>query len=677
MTLRANLFDGGNFRKTPQRINHNVIVLCGRGSKKNVTKSANKKTAWTSNFTRRKKLEPNPKTEESKSLAVYGPRTSRSNTVWQIDLKDKLWTSYVCCCDTSNSEKRFSKTLEIYANVTKNETEKSLNGENQTKSTWVKNKIDKTEDRIEAEQQHMNISNSKIKKKKINQVKKKTEIYSKKIKNAKLNNEDPVFDAKEHVSLTDENREIDYLNSTRTIHIFENLQVFHNDTALLPSKNPNDVEAEAKKQKEDEKSKTLQSKTQINGTKTAEQMQVLEEALIKNKTGNVKVNNTGGERVLPKIASKYCPDFPENGQPVSWCDGNNDVLITSDLNSPNIVLWLFDLKTSHWSQQEVSRFQNRSSTTKPFLFLFFFFFFQIKVARNTVWPACSDLNSIRYAGNGEEVFILCSPQDIIHENYTLPNETSEPSKNPSDTSKLVFRIDSRRKILESLGRIELSDYFKSPENEEVWENETKSMLHVLKTSDNLTVLVFAYEDSVDLWVLVPGAEGKSSFEKIENIYRGSALKWFNKYNAALYNLQFVSDSTEAFETVFIPNPRSIGKNEYWPRERGKFIIRIFKNENVKNKSFENRTRDQNLTYELLQSDFKPSSSENAFVHSYSIKMLIFFGISLAIFATFGFVIFFKRCVTCPTRIRLRNKCQKSPPIIRYSVIPDDLLYPVA
>lgn len=201
-------------------------------------------------------------------------------------------------------------------------------------------------------------------------------------------------------------------------------------------------------------------------------------------------------------------------------------------------------------------------------------------------------------------------------------------------------------------------------------------MHVLRTPDNLTVLILAYEDAVDLWVLTEGPDGKYGFEEIEKIWRGSALKWFTKYNAALYNLQFVSDS-EASETVFVTNPRSINKNEYWPRERGRFIIRILKNENLKNKSFENRTREQNLTYELLQSDFKLSSHENQFVHNYSIKMLIFFGISLAIFATFGFVIFVRRCVTCPTRIRLRPKCHKSPPIIRYSVIPDDLLYPVA
>lgn len=303
------------------------------------------------------------------------------------------------------------------------------------------------------------------------------------------------------------------------------------------------------------------------------------------------------------------------------------------------------------------------------------------MAEDAIWPACSDSSGIRYAGNGEKVYVLCSPID--KEESESVNGTfnfTEPSTNPSDiesVTKLVFRIDSKRKILESLGEIRLNSYFKSVESQEVWENETKSVLNIVRTGDNLTVLMIAYEDTVDLWILTEGPDGKYRFEEIEKIWRGSALKWFDKYNAALYNLGFDSDSGFSPVTVFLPNPRSLEKNEYWPRERGRFIIRIIKNENFKNKSFENRTREHNLTYELLRSDFKPSSSESTFVRSYSIKMLIFFGISLAIFATFGFVIFFKRCVTCPTRIRLRSKRRKSPPIIRYSVIPDDLLYPVA
>ncbi|GAB6031260.1 hypothetical protein CHUAL_009062 [Chamberlinius hualienensis] len=47
---------------------------------------------------------------------------------------------------------------------------------------------------------------------------------------------------------------------------------------------------------------------------------------------------------------------------------------------------------------------------------------------------------------------------------------------------------------------------------------------------------------------------------------------------------------------------------------------------------------------------------------------IFFGISITMFALFGMVIFFRRCVSCPPRENLLLK--ESPPV-RYTVIPDD------
>ena len=352
MTLRANLFDDGHYRKASHRRYYN-IVLCGRGVKKNSTKT-NKKTMW-SNLTRRKKQEPNTKADESKSLAVYGPRTAKSNTVWQIDLKDKLWTAYVCCCDTSNNDKSSPKIPKMNSNKTKEETlVKISNSEYQnltSKNGLIKNKIDKTEDKVDAEQQHLNITSSKLRKKKLGQIqKKKNEAqYSKKLKESELTNEDPEFDTAEHVSVTTENKEIDYLNNSRTIHIFENIQFFTNEST----------------QKSPTENKKLKIRKAVNNTKVEENLTKIE--------GNFSdVGNGSSDRVSPKIASKYCPDFPKDGQPVSWCDGNNDVLITSDLSSPQIVLWLFNLKTSHWSQQEVGRFFTPLALVKsPLPFMLF------------------------------------------------------------------------------------------------------------------------------------------------------------------------------------------------------------------------------------------------------------------------------------------------------------------
>lgn len=304
----------------------------------------------------------------------------------------------------------------------------------------------------------------------------------------------------------------------------------------------------------------------------------------------------------------------------------------------------------------------------------------MKVPDDIEWPGCSDVEPVRYAGNEDEVYVICSsPRNENADVTKSPNELTNLSKNPSKKNaakKIVYQINYKRKILEYFGEIEMRSYFSSVEGREIWENDTKSLLQIVRTPQNDTILLLAYLDSVDLWLLTKNQDGKPRFESVEKIWRGSALKWFNKYNAALYNFQFTVETGNS-ETVLMPNPRIIGLNEYWPRDRGRFIIRIFKNENLKNQSFENRTREQNLTYELLQSDYKPPAAEAQLNHAYSFKVLIFFGISLAIFTVFGFVLFLKRCVTCPPRIRNRNECHKSPLVIRYSVIPDDLLYPVA
>lgn len=49
------------------------------------------------------------KRPEERSLAVYGARSARSDTVWQLELKDRLWTAYVCCCDTTDRSVRHQR----------------------------------------------------------------------------------------------------------------------------------------------------------------------------------------------------------------------------------------------------------------------------------------------------------------------------------------------------------------------------------------------------------------------------------------------------------------------------------------------------------------------------------------------------------------------------------------
>lgn len=296
------------------------------------------------------------------------------------------------------------------------------------------------------------------------------------------------------------------------------------------------------------------------------------------------------------------------------------------------------------------------------------------MAEGVEWPGCSNSSSIRYTGNEEEVYVVCTPKRKENDSTRIENNFESLAYSDA-TIKAVYRINYKKRVLESLGNLYLNPYFNSSEGKDLWQNDTKSILKVVQSPDGETILFLAYLDSVDMWILTKNTRGNMVFEIIEKVWRGSAQKWFSKYYAFLYNFQLVTVS-EKSESILMPNPKFIQLDEYWPRDRGRFIIRILRNENLKNQSVDNKTREHNLTYQLLQSDYKMVTGDTQFYHTYSIKVLVFFGISIAIFAVFGFVVFLKRCVTCP-RLRTRSECHKSPLIIRYSVIPDDMLYSLA
>lgn len=328
MTLRATLFDDGHiFNSKPK--NHNII-LCGGTSRTNSSK-ARKSNIWNS-FKRRKKQDD--KMDELKSLAVYAPKTSKSNTVWQIDLKDKLWTAYVCCCDTSNSGKAVPKEVmeEIVkpVNITLSNNLKVKDLANITnKSKLIDFKINNAEDEIDVEQQHFPIDKLKDKKKKINQSKKINNDPSKKSKKIIKRSSNKVNHSSQDAKIQTETKET------------EKAKTETDESA----KNKTKENLSIKKEKYYLRKKPAEIIKSGNLSESLKQ--------------NVYTNDSGerSEASKPKIAAKYCPEFPEDGEPVTWCDGINEALITVDIKLPEILLWIFNLKTSHWSQQQVSTFQ--------------------------------------------------------------------------------------------------------------------------------------------------------------------------------------------------------------------------------------------------------------------------------------------------------------------------------
>ena len=206
--------------------------------------------------------------------------------------------------------------------------------------------------------------------------------------------------------------------------------------------------------------------------------------------------------------------------------------------------------------------------------------------------------------------------------------------------------------------------FDNPEGNAMWADETKTILQTVDAENNKTLLLIAYDKLLDIWVLDRNSE-QGSFVQVENIWRGSALKWFRAFNAPFYNLQMEGQSW------LLPNPRQV--SDYWPHERGRFIIRLIDHSS-------NPVKEELHTLEM-----KNHSESNIPIIQHhqaqdGIKALVFFAFSLSIFAIFGMAVFVRRCVTCPPQswpLRNDDGSKAAPPVIRYSVIPDDLAYPVA
>lgn len=250
------------------------------------------------------------------------------------------------------------------------------------------------------------------------------------------------------------------------------------------------------------------------------------------------------------------------------------------------------------------------------------------------------------------MYILCPP-------YEATDATS---------TRLVYTIDASNATLRGAGQLQLNFLFGNRNGNAIWSDEAKTILQAVD-ADNRTLLLIAYDKLLDMWVLDRNCD-HYYFVPVENIWRGSALKWFRAFEGPFYNLQM------AGQTWLLPNPRQV--TEYWPHERGRFIIRLIDHG-------ENSSGIGPIKEELHTMEMKNHSETSIPVMQHhqaqeGIKALVFFAFSLSIFAIFGMAIFVRRCVTCPPQswpLRGDDGSKTAPPVIRYSVIPDDLTYPVA
>lgn len=372
--LRTNLFSDGNTQRITGTSNSNPgVVLCGRTEGKGL---------------------------DERSLAVYAPRSSRSDTVWQLELKDKQWTAYVCCCDntersTGQSTKNNSAmpigTFRNETNDTRNilVTDGSIqitddgcndatlnlnlkeeinnysnidNTENNTRSS----KDDEIQSRTSEHSTVNRESNTPLS----NQ-----EIYYKFDSSKKENNGSIPTHAEEFVkgngSLFSEHNNASShrgeMNNDESSVQYEGHSVLeiskhcpsdvkHQNVGVPVNNVPsNNNYSDLRQDHNDEV--TLQ--TSANTTTHTIQQRDIKPSKDAHKQSQPDSDVTTGDSTSNKV---FCPDFEisdnsnekSRGQPVAWCDSNNELLAALDLKVIPLTLWQFDLKTSHWAQQKVN-----------------------------------------------------------------------------------------------------------------------------------------------------------------------------------------------------------------------------------------------------------------------------------------------------------------------------------
>ena len=361
--LRTNLFnDGQNWKASETSSSNSGVVLCGRSEGKRL---------------------------DERSLAVYGPRSSHSNTVWQLDLKDKQWTTYVCCCvntgpstrknnamptgrvrHESNVTRKFTivhgniqtsdyscndsvlnenlkDEISNYSNTdnTENNTKKSENDEiqNRTSEGLIKRNNKKTNTLLNYQENH----------EKVNNIKKEC--------NESFPTQSPVAEnfVKDNSSLFGGH------NNSQSRGKLKNTDssVQYGHTALETGKNClSDLgHLNAEVSVTNISSNTSYSDLTEEQNKETTVQNLANTATHSMQQRDIKLNkDVTTEDSYSNQA--FCPDFEisdnsderSRGQPVAWCDTNKELLMALDLKEIPLTLWQFDLKTSHWAQQKVN-----------------------------------------------------------------------------------------------------------------------------------------------------------------------------------------------------------------------------------------------------------------------------------------------------------------------------------
>ena len=362
MGLRKDLYnDGYDLKASVTSSSNSGVVLCGRSEGKRL---------------------------DDRSLAVYGPRSSHSDTVWQLELKDKRqWTKYVCCCDNTgqsarNNSTRPAGTVRHENNVTRNF---SIAHGNIQLSDIANNDTTLDQNLKEEISNYSNIDNTEnnTKKSKDEDIQNRTLEVSTNLDNRKTNIPLNSREMYERVGSIKKESNESFLAHSPLVDNFakENGSSFggYNDSQSRGKpNNTNSFVLYGHKAPETDENcpsdmehlnavsvKNISSNTNYSDL-TEDQN---EETVVQNAANTATHNMQQRDIKLKKDVmtedshsnQAFCPNFEvsdnknkrSRGQPVAWCDTNKELLVAIDLKVIPLTLWQFDLKTSHWAQKKV------------------------------------------------------------------------------------------------------------------------------------------------------------------------------------------------------------------------------------------------------------------------------------------------------------------------------------
>ena len=363
MGLETNLLnDGRNWRARVTPSSNSGVVLCGRSEGKRL---------------------------DDRSLAVYGPRSSHSDTVWQLELKDKQWTSYVCCCDNTGQNARNNSalptgTVRHESNVTRNF---SIVHGNIQVSDLGNNDTMLNQNLKEEISNYSNIDNTEnnTKKSKDEDIQNRTSEVSINLDNRKTNIQLNSREMNERADSIKKDSNESFSGHSSPVENFvkENVSSFggHNDSQSKgkPKNTDSFVQDGHKAPETDENCssdiehlnadvsvKNISSNTNYSDLTEDQNEETVVQNVANKATHSLQQRDIKLKKVVTTDDSysnqAFCPNFEvsnnrnerSRGQPVAWCDTNKELLAAIDLKVNPLTLWQFDLKTSHWAQQKVN-----------------------------------------------------------------------------------------------------------------------------------------------------------------------------------------------------------------------------------------------------------------------------------------------------------------------------------